>query len=40
MGHLAVYFTRLAGNAPSWVKLNMAVAHIDPVLLFFVGFTK
>ena len=35
MGHLAVYFTCLAGNASSWVKLNMAVVHIDPVLSFF-----
>jgi hypothetical protein len=28
MGHLAVDFTCLAGNASSWVKLNMAVVHL------------
>ena len=38
MGLLAVNFTRLAGNASSWVKLNMAVVHLwVPFYRFLLG---
>jgi hypothetical protein len=37
VGHLAVYFACLAGNASSWVKLNVAVVHLGSH--FLAGFT-